>query len=185
ASVSRAGSRRSTAGRSSAPPTRAARESAELRERAPDAAHRLTDAVLVLDEREAHEALTTGAEPDARRHRHLGVADEQLGELEAAEVLVGRGYRCPDEHRALRLLDLPSRARETVDEGVASTPVRLVHLDGIIGCLVHRDDRRDLDGLERAVVEVTLQLRERSDDFGVAEQESHAPARHRERLGER
>src|SRR5215216_467378 len=62
---------------SSERPTGAARDSAEFRERAPDAAHRLPDAVLVLDEREAHETFPAGAEPDARRHGDLRVTDQQ------------------------------------------------------------------------------------------------------------
>ena len=33
----------------------------------------LADALLVLDEREAHEALAAGAEADAGRHRDLGL----------------------------------------------------------------------------------------------------------------
>src|SRR5258705_258799 len=129
-------------------------------ERAADAAPSLADAVLVLHEGEAHEALTTGAEADAGRHRDLGLTDQQLRELEAAELLVRTGHGRPHEHRAFRLLDLPPDARQAVEQRVAPMKVDLIHFLWIVRSLVHRDDRRDLDGLERSVVEIALQLRE-------------------------
>ena len=51
--------------------------------------------------------------------------------------------------------------------------------------LVQRDDRRDLDRLERAVVEVRLQAGERRESRRVPEREADPPPRHRERLRER
>src|SRR5690606_3760558 len=44
-------------------------------ETALEAADRLADAVLVLDEREAHELVAAGAEPDARGHRDVALLD--------------------------------------------------------------------------------------------------------------
>jgi len=50
-----------------------------------DVAGRLTDALLVLDQRDAHEPLAVLAKCNARRHRHLGLLDQQLGEFQAAQ----------------------------------------------------------------------------------------------------
>src|SRR5207249_2416059 len=71
-------------------------------------AQRLTNALLVLHERETNVTLAVLAEADARRHRDLRFLDEELGELERAETAEGFGDRRPDEHRALRLRHAPA-----------------------------------------------------------------------------
>src|SRR5262249_59343169 len=124
----------------------------QFRERAADAADGLADALLVLDEREAHEALTAGAEADAGRDSDLCLRHEHLGELEAAHLLVGLGDRRPDEHRAPGPFDLPSAARQAVDECVAPAAVDGVDLERVVGRLLHRYDGRDLKGLAPALI---------------------------------
>ncbi len=62
--------------------------------------------------------------------------------------------------------------------------VDLADLRRVVGGLSQRHDRGDLDRLERPVVEVGLELGERRDDVGAAEREAHAPAGHREGLGQ-
>ena len=77
----------------------------------------------------------------------------------------------------------PQPAR--VEPGAERVAPRLVdpaHLERMVGPLVHGHDRRDLDRLERAVVEVRLQTRERRDHVGVADEEADPPPGHRERL---
>ena len=61
------------------------------RQEALDVARRLPDPVLVLDQRDAHMVVAMLAEADARRHRHVGVLDQKLGEFERAEMLNGSG----------------------------------------------------------------------------------------------
>jgi hypothetical protein len=56
-----------------------------------DVARRLADAVLVLDQRDAHEIVAVLAEADARRDRDIGLLDQQLGEFERAELAEGSG----------------------------------------------------------------------------------------------
>ena len=51
-------------------------------EEAPDAARRLADALLVLDQRQAHVIVAVLAEADARRDGDVGLLDQQLRELE-------------------------------------------------------------------------------------------------------
>src|SRR6476646_916072 len=97
------------------------RGSAELGEGLAQAADRLRDALLVLDQREPHETFATGAEPAAWRHRDLRLLHEQGGELLTRQLGVGLGNRRPDEHRALGTLDRPAEAIETVDQRVAPT----------------------------------------------------------------
>ena len=80
---------------------------------------------------------------------------------------------------------MPADPREPLDQLVAALLVGGPDLLGVVEGLVHRDDRGDLDRLEAAVVQVRLQLGERGDDLGVAHEEPHAPACHRERLGQR
>jgi len=47
-----------------------------------DVPHRLPNPMLVLDQRETHIALTSLAEADARGDRDVGLAQQQLGELQ-------------------------------------------------------------------------------------------------------
>jgi hypothetical protein len=80
---------------------------------------------------------------------------------------------------ALRLLDLPADTAQPLAQHVAAVLVDRIHLGRIVAALVERDDRGDLDRLERAVVEVRLEAGERSDDLAVADHEGGAPAGHR------
>src|SRR5258708_35390647 len=52
---------------------------------ASDVAGGLTDALLVLDQRDPHESLPVFAEADARRNRHPGLLDQERGEFDAAD----------------------------------------------------------------------------------------------------
>src|SRR4026209_1911057 len=83
----------------------------------------LADAVLVLDQRDAHEALAVLAEAQAGRYRDVGLLDQQLGELHAAELPVGLGDRCPREHRGQRRRYVPARARKALDQAAAAALV--------------------------------------------------------------
>ena len=53
--------------------------------KAPDVARGLADALLVLDQRDAHMALAVLAEADAGRHRDARLLDQQRREFDAAE----------------------------------------------------------------------------------------------------
>ncbi len=141
--------------------------------------------MLVLDEGEAHEAFAVGTETDPGTHRHLGLLDEVDGEIQRPHLFVRVRDRRPDEHRAFGLLDLPSGSIEAVDERVPATEIDLVDLVYVIVALVERDDRRDLDGLEGAVVEVGLEFGERSNDLGVPDGEADPPTGHRMTFRER
>src|SRR5258705_9229958 len=55
--------------------------------KAANIAGRLTNALLVLDERNAHEALAALAEAGARRHRDLSFFDQELRKLDTAKHL--------------------------------------------------------------------------------------------------
>src|SRR5713226_5742926 len=147
-----------------------------------DRARRLPDPLLVLDEREAHEALTALAEADARTDRDRGLLGEPQREGERALVAEPLRDRRPDEHRPARRVDLPAGAGEPGDERIAAGAVDLAHLGWIVAGLSQSDDRRDLDRLEGPVVEVRLQLRKRLHDVGAADDEPDAPTGHRERL---
>src|SRR5437899_1781908 len=59
---------------------RAAQETV-LAEHVADAARRLAQAVLVLDQRDAHVIVAVVAKADARRHRDLRLLEQALGEL--------------------------------------------------------------------------------------------------------
>src|SRR5271155_6011050 len=77
-------------------------------EEAPDAARGLADALLVLDQREAHVIVAVLAKSDARRDRDVGLLDQKLRELEATEMAEALGHRSPGEHRRARLVDRPA-----------------------------------------------------------------------------
>src|SRR5512132_1996342 len=112
-----------------------------------EAAERMLDALLVLDEGEADVALAVLAEADARRDSDLALLDEHLGELERAHGPEGLGHRGPHEHGALGLLHLPADLVEPVHEHVAAAPVQLVDLRHALLVAFQRHDARDLDGL--------------------------------------
>src|SRR5207247_7603656 len=147
-----------------------------------EAAERLTDPLLVLDEGEANVAFAVLAEADPRRHRDLRLLDAELGELERAERAVLRRDRRPDEHRPLGLLDLPADLVQAVHQHVPSLAMHVddVGDDGLIA--LECDDAGDLDGLERAVVEVRLDACQRVDHARVGVHEAPAPPRHAVRL---
>src|SRR5262245_40023376 len=147
-----------------------------------EAAERLLDSLLVLDEGEADVAVAVFAEPDARLHRDLRLLDAELGELQRAHGAERLRDRGPHEHRALRLRHLPAELVEDIDVHVATLAV---HLDDLFDDLLvafQRDDARDLDRLERAVVQIRFDARQRGDHARVAAHESHPPARHVVRL---
>ena len=73
---------------------------------------------------------------------------------------------------------------ESVDKNVAAAGVDLFYLIHVGVGLVEGDDRRNLNGPERAVVEVGLQLGKCSDHFHVADREPNPPASHRVTFGE-
>src|SRR5262249_52726972 len=150
-----------------------------------EAAERLLDSLLVLDEGEAHVALAVLAKADARGHRHLRFLDAELRELQGAHGPERLGDRRPHEHRALRLGHLPAELVEPVHEHVATLAVDLDDLFHHLLVPLERDDARDLDGLEGAIVEIRLDARERGDHAGIAAHEAHSPARHVVRLRQR
>src|SRR5262245_66414545 len=77
--------RRTTPRRIVPSPTGPTRTALAIAQQPADVAHGLADAVRVLDQREAHEALARGAEADAGRHGDLRALEQQLGELERAQ----------------------------------------------------------------------------------------------------
>src|SRR5688572_1528176 len=97
-------------------------------ERPTDAADRLADPLLVLDEREADVALATRPEALARADRDLRLARELHGELERGRGTVRLRKPRPDEHRPLRPLDLPADPGEPVAERVAPVAIGRVDL---------------------------------------------------------
>ena len=78
---------------------------------------------------------------------------------------------------------MPADPVEPVAQGVAPGLVDLVDLLRVVGRLVHGHDGRDLDRLERPVVEVALELGQGLDDLGVAHEEADPPPGHGEGLG--
>src|SRR6185295_18440839 len=88
----------------------------------------LPDALLVLHKRDAHKALAALAEASPRRHRHLGLLDQELGEFHAAERLERLGDRRPSEHGSRRRRHLPSSPTEAFDQHVAAAFVGFAHL---------------------------------------------------------
>src|SRR5215472_341969 len=109
-----------------------------------EAAERLLDALLVLDEGEAHVAVSVLAEADARRHRDLGLLNAELRELQGAHGAECLGNRRPHEHRALRLRHLPAELVEAIYQHVATLTVQLDDLFDDLLVALQGDDARDL-----------------------------------------
>ena len=154
-------------------------------EEAADIARGLADALLVLHQRDAHEALAVFAEADAGRDGEIGLFHQQRGKLDAAEALERLRDRRPGEHRGAWARHVETGAAEALHQHVAAALINLAHfLDAIVGP-VERGDRRHLDRREGAVIEIGLHAAERGDHPLVADGEADAPARHRVRLRHR
>ena len=120
-------------------------------ERVTNSAERLARAMLVLDQREAHEAVAVLAEADAWRDRDLGLGEQKLGELERAHRAERIGNRRPHEHRGLGLLHRPSRAIESLDQHVATALVSRVDLgDAQAKGLAEANPATDVEGHDSA-----------------------------------
>ena len=123
-----------------------------------------------------------GAEPGAGADRDLRLAQEPQRERLRALGAERLGHLGPDEHRALRRLHRPASAGEAAAEPVPPGAVELADLERVLRRLVHGHDRRDLDRLEGAVVEIGLQSPEPREHLRVAEGKPDAPAGHRKAL---
>src|SRR6476661_5424664 len=150
-----------------------------------EAAQGLADALRVLHEGEPDVAVAVLAEADARRHRHLALLDQELGELERAHAAEGLRDGGPHEHGPPGLRHRPADLVEAVDEDVAALAVQLHDVSHALLLALQRDDGRDLDGLEGAVVEVRLDAGQGVDHLAVAAHEAHPPAGHVVGLGQR
>src|SRR5437660_6128542 len=80
--------------------------------KAADVARGLTDALLVLHQRDAHVSFAMFAETDAGRDRDLGLFDQERGKFDAADALERLRNRRPSEHGGARRRNLPTRATE-------------------------------------------------------------------------
>src|SRR5580692_4002659 len=152
---------------------------------AADIARRLADALLVLDQRNAHMALAIFAKARARRYRDAGFFDQKRREFHAAERLERLRDRRPGEHRGARRRHSPAGAAERIHQRIAPSPVDRPYLvDAIVGA-VERRRRRHLDRRESAIVEIGFHPRQRRDQALVADRKTDAPAGHRISLGHR
>src|SRR5215213_3216141 len=77
-----------------------------------DVARGLTDALLILHQRDAHVAFAVLAERNAGRHREVCFLDEELGEIEAPHFAEWLWQRRPREHRGRGRRDRPAGAAE-------------------------------------------------------------------------
>ncbi len=95
------------------------------------------------------------------------------------------GQLGPHEHARARLLYLPSRFREGVNEHVSSLPVLLYRMLHLAFELVQGDRRGHLYRGEHTVVEPALYLLKRAHEFRVSHYETDPPAGHVVAFGER
>src|SRR5262244_408463 len=87
----------------------------------------LANALFVLDQRDANEAFAALAKAGPRRHRHFGLLDQELRELDAAERLERLRDRRPGEHGCARRRHLPPGAAETFHEDVTAALIGRSH----------------------------------------------------------
>ena len=128
-------------------------------------------------------AVAVLAEAEARRHRHVGLLDQELGELEAAELRGTAPGSAPRRtcRRVGAGIGQPARAKR-VDHHVAAPAVDRAHLVDALVRPVQRRRGGDLHRRVGAVVEIGFHARQRRDQPLVADREADAQARHRERL---
>src|ERR1700719_4184496 len=121
-----------------------------------DVACRLTQALPVLDQGDTDEPVPVFAKADTRRYRHIGLFEQQLREREAANRAEGRRDRRPSEHCRVGCRYLPPGLAQPIDEDVAARAITLTDFSDTVLRAIERRGRRNLDGRERAVVEVRL-----------------------------
>ena len=113
---------------------------------AADVAGGLADALLVLDQRDAHVVVAVLAEADAGRHRHVDAFSTRSLEnsrLPSSRNVSGIGTQANIE--ALRRREVPAGLGEAIDQRVAALAVGLAHLaDAVVGP-VQRRRGGDLD----------------------------------------
>ena len=127
-----------------------------------------------------------GPNPTPGRQRHLALPHEHRAELDASPAPRRARGSAPTRTSSPSAWGCPTRCRARPStQRVPTALVGGADLLREVRRLVHRDRRGDLDGLERAVVEVALELHERLHDVGVADHERAAPAGHGEALGHR
>ena len=148
-------------------------------EEAADIACGLADTLFVFDQRDAHIALAVFAEADAGRDRDVGLLDQQLRELDAAEAGERFRDRRPGKHRGPRRRHLPAGAAEAFHQHVAALFIGFAHFLDAVVRTVQRGGRRHLDRREGAVIQIRLHAAERCNDALVADGKAHAPAGHR------
>src|SRR5260221_1368407 len=93
-----------------------------------DVARRLPQPLAVLDQRNAHIALAVLAEAHARRHRHIRLLQQELGENEAAHLLEPPRQPRPGEHAGRRACGFPSPLAQARDRHIAPRLVSLPRL---------------------------------------------------------
>src|SRR5262249_50238855 len=142
--------------------------------KAADIAGRLTNALLVLDERNTHKTFAALAETGSRRYRDFGLFYKQLRELNAAEHPERFRDRRPGEQGGGRRRYWPAGTAEGIQQHVAPALVGCAHLADAILRAIERRCRRHLDRREGAVVEIRLHAAERRDDALVADRKAHA-----------
>src|SRR5271169_6077379 len=87
---------------------------------AADIARGLADSLLVLHQRDTHEALAIFAEADAGRDGEIGLFHQQGGKLHAAETLERLRNRRPGEHRGAWTRHVEPGAAKTLHQHVAA-----------------------------------------------------------------
>src|SRR5690606_22023543 len=121
-----------------------------------DAAYRLTDTLLVFDERKAHVFIAVLAETDAGRNRHLRIGQQPLRELERTNGTIGFGNARPNVHRRFRDIDRPTRLMQALGEYIAAALILLHHLCHAVLRAFKGRNGGDLNGCEHAVIVIAL-----------------------------
>lgn len=143
-----------------------------------DALHRLTGAVLVLDQREAHMIVAIVAKANAGRDCHFGILKQLFGEFQRAHSAIGLRDARPNEHGRARLLDRPAGSLQALAEHIAAALVLVANFSDAVLRGLERMNGRDLNGREGAIVQVRLHARKRRDHGRITAHETDAPARH-------
>ena len=118
------------------------------------------------------------AESDPGRYRDAGLFQQELGELEAAEMSEHIGDRRPGEHGGRRRRDRPAGAGERIDQTVAAAAIDGANVVDAVLRAVERRRGGDLDRGVGAVIEVGFDPRQRMDQPLIANGEADAPTRH-------
>src|SRR5690606_1465312 len=139
-----------------------------------DVARSLTDAVLVLDQRDAHIIVAVLAKADTRRDGHIGLLDQKLGEFKRTQRAEAFRDRNPGKHGRSRRWNIPACPTEAFDQHVTTLLIDIAHIGDIRAVAIEYRRPDNLDRRERAITKIGTYAPPPCNQSVMADPKAHA-----------